>query len=225
MSRAPARRLGRLSGSALVAAALLVAPSLLAAPDLVIDAQSFQIVARESGPVNYYSVVTEEGVTFVRSRYLPPVKTAVVGWATPEADRSQARTLHWRWRALVLPTGGDECVSGKEDSAAVVYVTWRRGLRYYTLKYVWSAVGAKGSVCDRRRNPFVAQDTVVLESGAPLGAWRAVDLDLKAEFRRHFEGGDATASVPDFVGLGLMSDGDQTRSESSADFESFTIGR
>jgi hypothetical protein len=88
-----------------------------------------------------------------------------------------------------------------------------------------SAVGKKGSVCDVKRNPFVAQDTVIVESGGPTGAWRSVEIDLASEFRNHFEGGDPTASLPDFVGLGLMSDGDQTRSESAADYGSFVILR
>ena len=48
-------------------------------------------------------------------------------------------------------------------------------------------------------------------------------LDLASEFRKHFEDGDATAEVPDFFGIGLMSDGDQTRSVSSADFSDFIL--
>jgi hypothetical protein len=35
--------------------------------------------------------------------------------------------------------------------------------------------------------------------------------------------GDANADVPDLFGIGLMSDGDQTDSVSSADFAEFTL--
>ena len=71
----------------------------------------------------------------MHSRYEPGLKTAVVGY---EAKPWQVRATHlrWRWRALELSRGGDECREGKGDSAAVVYVSWKRGLRYYTLKYV-----------------------------------------------------------------------------------------
>jgi len=93
------------------------------------------------------------------------------------------------------------------------------------LKYVWSAVGPKGATCDHKSNPFMAQDTVVLESGAPLNEWKTERIDLKAEFRKHFAGGDPTASVPDFLGIGLMSDGDQTHSDSSADYADFVLSR
>jgi hypothetical protein len=198
---------------------------LLALAPLMVSPSDFQLVKRESGPVNYYTVESEGGVPFLRSRYAPPMKTSVVGWQTPDADRQRVKKIRWTWRAQTLPNGGDECVDGKGDSAAVVYVSWRRALRYYTVKYVWSGVGTKGRVCDTKRNPFVAQDTVILESGGPVGTWRTEEIDLASEFRRHFEGGDPNADVPDFVGIGLMSDGDQTRSESSADYGTFTLSR
>jgi hypothetical protein len=200
-------------------AALLLAQ--IASAELTIGATDWRFVAQRSGPVNYYSVVTEDGVTFVRSRYAPGYKTAVLGWQAPEAERRRARKVRWSWRAQTLPTGGDECAPGRGDSAAVVYVTWRSFLRYYALKYVWSAVGTRGKVCDRKRSPFVAQDTIILESGPPTGAWRSVEIDLASEFRRHFDGADP----PDFVGLGLMSDGDDTGSPSSADFGAFRVVR
>jgi hypothetical protein len=212
-----------------VAAALLVSghagAERGAESDLVIDAAAWRIVPRHSGPVNYYAPASERAARFVRARYVPPMKTAVLGFEIPEADRRRAKKLRWTWRATTLPAGGDECVPAKADSAAVVYVTWKRGLRYYTLKYVWSGAGRKGSVCDSKRNAFVAQDTVIVESGGPLGVWRSVEIDLAHQFRHHFEGGDPNAPVPDFVGLGLMTDGDQTRSESAADYGTFVITR
>ncbi len=206
-----------------VVATLLFAA--VAGGDITIEPKDWRIIPRESGPVNYYSVVNDGGTTFVRSKYTPPTKTAVIGWQAADDERRSIKKVRWTWRAQTLPSGGDECAPGKGDSAAVVYLTWKRGLRHYTIKYVWSAVGTKGKVCDSKRNPFVAQDTVILESGGPLGAWRTVDVDLAAAYRTHFEGGDPNASVPDFVGIGLMSDGDQTRSESSADFGTFTLVR
>jgi hypothetical protein len=62
-----------------------------------------------------------------------------------------------------------------------------------------------------------------LESGGPQNEWKSVELDLRAEYRRHFEGGRADADVPDLFGIGLMSDGDQTASPSSADFADFAL--
>ncbi|HVH45393.1 MAG TPA: DUF3047 domain-containing protein [Labilithrix sp.] len=195
------------------------------ADETAIEPTTWRIVKRESGPVNYYSVASEDGRSFVRSRYSPPMKTAVLGYQVADADRRRIKTVRWSWRAQTLPSGGDECVRGKGDSAAVVYLTWKRGLRYYTLKYVWSAVGQVGRICDSKRNPFVAQDTVIRRSGGPTGAWLSEEIDLASAYRRHFEGGNPTAEVPSFVGIGLMSDGDQTNTPSSADYGTFILVR
>jgi hypothetical protein len=195
------------------------------ARDLRLNLGNFRVVERDSGPVNYYAQVADKTMPFIRATYRPPCETTVLGHEIAEDDRSTALRLRWTWRAITLPKGGDECATGREDSAAVVYVTWKRGLRYYALKYVWSSVGTKGAVCDRKRSPFVAQDTVILESGGPLNTWKDEAIDLRAEYRRHFEGGDPSASVPDFVGLGIMSDGDQTQSESAADYARFVLER
>jgi hypothetical protein len=216
------------------ASVFLLCPILFATPtfasppariEVRLDVRQWRLIERESGPVNYYAVADDPVMPYLSARYRPPYKTAVLGFQLADDDRAHARALQWTWRAITLPNGGDECQSGHEDSAAVVYVTWKRGLRWYTLKYVWSAVGAKGAVCDRKRNPFVAQDTIVLETGAPLHAWKTEEIDLRREFREHFEGGKADADVPDLVGVAIMSDGDQTKSESAADYAQFTLVR
>ncbi len=208
-----------------VSACVLSVATSARADDVSIDAKQWQLVKRESGPVNYYSVVTEDDQSFVRAQYAPGMKTAVLGYQVADGDRGRIKKVKWKWRARELPTGGDECVPGRGDSAAVVYLTWKRGLRYYTLKYVWSTVGQVGRVCDSKRNPFVAQNTIIRRSGGPTGSWISEEIDLASEYRRHFEGGDPNADVPSFVGLGLMSDGDQTRSASAADYSSFVLVR
>jgi hypothetical protein len=195
-----------------------------AAPgELKLDVTRWHVVERESGPVNYYQVVNDPSMPFIHAQYVPPTATTVLGVEIGEGDRKRAREVGWQWRAVTLPKGGNECEDGKGDSAAVVYLTWKQTLKWYTLKYVWSTVGPRGAVCDRKRNPFVAQDTVILESGGPVGVWRTERIDLRQEFRKHFADGNPNADVPDFVGVGIMTDGDQTKSESSADYAAFVL--
>jgi len=202
---------------------VLLASSTASAREVAVEIGQWRVVQRSSGRDLYYTQVPELPLPFLRARYLPPMKTTVLGWQLPDEARASAHTLRWKWRAETFPVGGNECAAGKEDSAADVYATWKRGLRWYALKYVWSSVGPKGATCDRKRNPFMAQDTIVLESGGPTDQWKSEEIDLKAEFRRHFEDGKGDADVPDFVGLGIMSDGDQTHSESAADYAAFVV--
>ncbi len=214
--------------SAIVPALLLAVPTAGEAPrppaqETRIDVHSFRVVESYSGPVSYYKIVEDPKEPFIRAVYRPPLETVTLGAEVPEALRQHTRRVHWKWRALVLPKGGNECVGGYGDSSAVVYVSWKRGLKWYSLKYVWSAQAPKGATCDQKRNLFVVQDTVVLESGGPVGVWKEEEIDPSAEFRAPFEGGNPNADVPDFVGIGLMSDGDQTKSISSADYTGFTL--
>src|SRR5262249_30331096 len=189
-----------------------------------LDVHDWKVIDRESGPVNYYSVVEERAFSYLHAAYQPGLSTAVMGYAFDGADK-QGRKLRWSWRAIALPREGNECLGGHGDSAATVYVTWKRGLRWYTLKYTWSATAPKGSICDRKRNAFVAQDVIVLRSGGPLNTWVDEEVDLDSEFRRAFEEGDPNASIPELQGIAVMSDGDQTHSESIADYGKFVLVR
>ncbi|HTV21549.1 MAG TPA: DUF3047 domain-containing protein, partial [Polyangiaceae bacterium] len=166
--------------------------------------EKWRLVESESGPVNYYSLQRDADRAFIRGAYQPPHKKAVFGFEMPDSGRDRVRRLDWSWRAIQLPLQADECNPKKGDSPAVLYVTWKRMLKWYSLKYVWSASRPPGTVCDRRRNPFVAQDTIVLRSGGPLGVWQSESLDLASEFRKHFEDGDPKADIPSLIGIAVM---------------------
>jgi hypothetical protein len=182
--------------TALTILAATGAPALAAGSKLRLEARAFRIIPSESGPVNYFQRVDSPSGDFIRATYKSPYKTAVLGVEIPDDFKHGLTNLSWRWRALALPTGANECAKGKSDSAAVG---------------------------EKKRNPFRAQDTVVLESGEPLNTWKTVSIDPSAEFRAHFEDGNAAAEVPDLIGIGLMSDGDQTESVSSADYGDFVL--
>jgi hypothetical protein len=188
-----------------------------------LDVHKFSVIESYSGPQSYYRIMEDPAESFLRATYRWPLETVTLGIEVPESLRHASKLLRWKWRAMVLPKGGDECRDGYGDSAAVVYVSWKRGLKWYSLKYVWSAVGKKGAVCDQKRNLFVVQDTVIVQSGGPTGIWVTEEIDPSAQFRAHFENGNPNADVPDFVGVGVMSDGDQTKSVSAADYAAFEI--
>lgn len=183
------------------------------------ELNQWRLIDSQSGPVNYYSILREAEHSFIHAAYKPPNKKAVLGFEVPASGKSRLHHLEWSWRPVVLPDHGDECTPEKGDSAAVVYVTWRRFLRWYSLKYVWSTTRPPGTICDRRRNAFMAQDTIVLASGGPLGVWKHEAIDLAHEFQAHFSDKD----LPPLIGIAVMTDGDQTRSASTGDYADFVL--
>jgi hypothetical protein len=78
-------------------------------------------------------------------------------------------------------------------------------------------------VCDQKRRLLLVRDTVVLESGGKPETWLTEVVDVRQAFIDHFAKGDPRADVPDLVGIGVMTDGDQTRSSSGADWADFEI--
>jgi hypothetical protein len=194
------------------------------APPAVFDVRKFQPVeGPSSGPAVYYSVVEEASGAILRGTYRPGLETVAMGIEVPEPFRKRARLLRWRWRVRAFPVGGNECRAGRGDSAASVIAAFKRGLRWYMLKYVWSPVAPLGAVCDRKRTLLLVRDTIILESGGASGTWLNEVVDVHQSFIDHFAGGNRNADVPDLVGIAVLTDGDQTHSEASADWAGFQL--
>ncbi|MFL5310536.1 MAG: DUF3047 domain-containing protein [Myxococcales bacterium] len=188
-----------------------------------IDVRKFAVLQRDSGPTSYYWLVEDPFGRFIRGVYTPPLETVTLFADVGDGLRHGVERIHFRWRAWVLPVNGNECVPGRGDAAANVYVAWKRGLRWYSVKLAWSSEAPLGATCDGKRNPLVASDTIVLRSGLPTGVWQEEEIDPDALFRAHFEGGDPAAEVPELQGVGILTDGDQTRSMSAADYAGFVL--
>jgi len=188
-----------------------------------LDVRGFKVIERESGGVNYYTVIEQAEGAILHARYRPRLDSVILGMEMPERLRSKVKRLRWRWRVGAFPLHGNDCQTGTGDSAASVFVTFKRGMKYYSLKYAWSSEGVKGTVCDQRRSMFYARDTILLESGGPTNVWIEESIDPRAEFLRHFEPTGNPSDVPDLVGLGVMTDGDQTNSVGEADYGFFVV--
>jgi hypothetical protein len=188
-----------------------------------LDIHALRVLERDSGPVNYYQWLEANGESYIHADYRAPLKTVTLFEPLPDKFRRGVHKLRWRWRALVLPKHGNECARGLGDSAAAVYVTWKKGMRWYSLKFIWSAEAKVGDTCNKTRNPFVFSDSVVLHSGHTSEGWVAEEVDVEEMFQKHFIDTGDTDRIPELQGIGLLSDGDQTQSESSADYAGFEI--
>lgn len=220
----------RVSRAVCAAIALLSVPTtgVLANPSpdgraFPLDVGRFEVLERDSGPTSYYWLVDDGSERFIRGIYTPPLATVTLFADVGDGLRKGVDRIRFRWRPWVLPVGANECVPGRGDAAANVYIAWKRGMRWYGLKLAWSSGASPGATCDSKRNPLVASDTLVLHSGPPTGEWREEEIDPAALFREHFEGGNPAAEVPELQGIGILTDGDQTRSMSAADYAGFVL--
>lgn len=206
-----------------LALALCATGASASARPFAVDLHRFQVLERDSGPTSYYWIVRDQEQPYIRAIYRPPLQTVTLFLDVGDDFRRGVERIRFRWRAWVLPSGGNECVPGLGDGAANVYVTWKRGLRWYSVKLVFSTEAPAGATCNVQRNPLVASDSVILHSGAPTGVWIDEEVDPDALFRAHFEGGNPDAEVPELQGIGILTDGDQTRSQSAADYAKFVL--
>ncbi len=175
----------------------------------------------DTGKDHYWRAASEDGHPYLAVDYQPGMQTTTLGIRIPDHLRQSATRVSWRWRVRSFPKGGDECFGARGDSAAAVFLTFHRGLKWTLLKYIWSEVEPVGTVCDKRANLFVVRQATILEKGGPQGVWRTESLDPKDEYVRHF--GGKREDVPDLVGMGLLTDGDQTHSVSAADYSDFAL--
>jgi len=178
-------------------------------------------VEQDSGPISYYKVITEDGTQMIRSVYRPGLETVVLGAVVPEEARKRVAQVSWRWRVHSLPRDSNDCGPGYADSGAAVFLTFKAGLKYMILKYVWATTGTVGSFCQSKRGWFLDRNTILLEVGGPLDEWKTEQVDARAEFAKAF--GVKLEDVPDLVGIGLMTDGDQSGSVVQSDYADFLV--
>lgn len=90
-------------------------------------------------------------------------------------------------------------------------------LPFATLMYVWGNHSEPGSVIINPRTDRIRK--LVLESGpAQLGRWLEYERDISADFQQAF--GEAPGAL---VGIGLMTDSDNTRQQTSAWYGPMTL--
>ena len=135
-----------------------------------------------------------------------------IGWDLREHAR-----LSWEWRALQLPADANE--KTKNDTGAALYVTFDTDWlgRPKSIKYTYSSTLPVGTV-----HSFGRLKVIVASSGLDgLGAWKKIERDVVADYRRVF-GGDPPDKP---LSITLWSDSDDTNGVAEVDFDNIMLRR
>jgi hypothetical protein len=165
-----------------------------------------------------YSIQQEEGNAYLQAR--DDGAAIVICKAFRSWNPKRYPVLTWRWRARVLPKGGDERHKETNDCANAVYVTLSKNMFNVPriLKYVWSTTLPVGTI--HKRPGLIPMYIIVLESGTEhCGMWVSERVDVYADYRRLF-GEEPPAHA---IGIGLMTDQNATRAGSAGDYDDFIL--
>lgn len=171
-------------------------------------ARKLYTIQQENG--NHYLHARDDGTSII-------IRKKFRSW-----DPKEYPLLAWRWRARVLPKGGDERNPPTNDSANAVYVVLSENLFHIpkTLKYVWSTTAPVGTAY---RRPGIGRPyVIVIESGTKhLGTWMSEKVNVYEDYRRLFG-----ENPPDqAVGIGVLTDGNASHSPSEGDYDDFILFR
>ena len=184
----------------------------------------WKVLSIFSGKDSYYSMVEENGEKLIRAQYKPPQKTVIL-YRKLDTPLGYS-TMTWKWRVF-KPPFKEGLKPGRIDldNPAAVYVYFQNGLKKYVIKYVVSVQNPPGA-------NFLSDDSTLLQKlhfivlrglSLKIGEWMKEDVNLTADFRKHFLSGKPDGEVPPVTGIGILSDGDDTDSAVEADYAGFEL--
>lgn len=136
--------------------------------------------------------------------------------------------LNWRWRAQIFPPNGNESKKATGDTPASVSVILEDDRilgvpKPKTLKYTWSTTLPLGFVTESPWAVWPSRcDIIVLRSGAAQkGIWIREKRNILADYLIFYKLKKEEVASKIIKGIVLMSDSDNTASESAADYDDF----
>ena len=174
-----------------------------------IDAQGVRSALRAQSNASASMLRTDvsirpEDLRHVHFSWLVPTLIQEADLATRQGDDSPVR--------LVLAFEGDRGNFSAKDAALNELTRLMTGkeMPYATLMYVWCNKRPVGTIIQNARTDRIRK--FVIESG-PMGLrqWRNYERDIRADFEAAF--GEAPGKL---VGIGIMTDSDNTRSQTQA---------
>jgi hypothetical protein len=103
-----------------------------------------------------------------------------------KVDVKQYPILQWRWKATVLPAGGDARKKETDDEACQVYVTFPRVpqlVRSRIIGYHWDTTAPVGTVTTSQKRSIITY--VIVRSGpTEIGKWITETRNVLDDFKR-----------------------------------------
>ncbi len=178
-----------------------------------------------------YQVVSADGRSVIASE---SNASASMLRQTVRVEAAQLSSVKFSWKVPALIAGADLADSERSDSPVRVVLAFDgdrskfsakdammaelaltltgEPMPYAMLMYVWNGQGATGDVIKTARTDRIRK--LVVEAGPErLGQWLEYERDVKADFVKAF--GEEPGAL---VGVGIMSDTDNTRGQARAWF-------
>ncbi len=129
--------------------------------------------------------------------------------------------IRWRWRVHQFPTGANERISGKRDSAASLYITFY--VNFFgiprSIKYLWSN---ELPVCDTFGKELGRATNTVIESGTDQkDVWVTETINIYEHYKKVY----GQAPPDETVGIAIRTDSDGTKTRATADYDDFVVTR
>jgi len=122
--------------------------------------------------------------------------------------------LQWRWKAVVLPAGGDSRRKDTDDQGVQVYVTFPRfpqAVRSRVIGYVWDTTAPAGTTVRSEKTGTVTY--VIMRSGsADLGRWITETRNVYEDYKRIY--GEAPGEPVGAVSVAIDSNDTKSTAES-----------
>ena len=129
-------------------------------------------------------------------------------------DRKPTCVLQWRWKAVILPKGGDSRKKETDDQAVQIYVTFPRfpqAVRSRIIGYVWDTTAPVGTVVRSEKAGTVTY--VVVRSGAEgLGKWFTESRNVCDDYKSIY--GEELAEPAGAVSVSIDSNDTKSAAES-----------
>jgi len=131
-----------------------------------------------------------------------------------KVDVKQHPVLHWRWKAVTLPKGGDARRKETDDEAAQLYVTFPRfpsAVRSRIIGYIWDTTAPAGSIFPSQKVGTVT--FVVVRSGeSDLGKWHTETRNVLEDYKKIY--GEEPGESVGGIALSINSQNTHSRAES-----------